>query len=217
MRIDVDLDHRDVEAELAALYGRLRLRGDTLVTLPIFAPRAPGLVFKYREVDGEFYVYAEDAERSVLAGVTVFNRVPEVDIPAGRFVRSPHSRYAREYRSKGVASAVYQWALRAGMCLVSGPRQSEGAFRLWASLARSHELAYVQIKGQRLLFMDPVLAPHSIDKFESRMLLLGVGAWSAMFLTRRGDLRRARMCSIRFVPLQESTGEGRAARYRELP
>ncbi|MCE3270962.1 MAG: hypothetical protein K0S57_1359 [Ramlibacter sp.] len=175
MRIDVDLDHRDVEAELAALYGRLRLRADKLVTLPIFAPRAPELVFKYREVDGEFYVYAEDVERGVLAGCTVFNWVFEVDPRVGRFVRSPHSRYAREYRRKGVANAVYRWALQAGMCLVSGPRQSAGAYRLWTKLGGSYEIAFVQLIDRGLHVVGPVLQGLSSAEFGTRMLLLGAG------------------------------------------
>ena len=137
MRIDVDLEHRDIEAELAALWARLKARGDVLQPLPIFAPRAPELVFRYREVDGEFHVYAVDAGRDVLAGCTVFNRLSEVDAKVGAFLRSPHSRYAHGYRRKGVASAVYRWALQAGMCLVSGPRQSAGAHRLWEKLGRA--------------------------------------------------------------------------------
>lgn len=175
MRVDVDLEHRDIEAELAALYGRLRPRADKLITLPIFAPRAPELVFKYREVDGEFYVYAEDPERGVLAGVTVFNRVPELDARVGRFVRSPHSRYAREYRRKGVASAVYQWALGAGICLVSGPRQSVGAYRLWMKLAVSYQLSFVQLTDRRVLIMDRVLEVFPFAEHQTRMLLLGEG------------------------------------------
>lgn len=176
MRIDVDLDHHDIEAELAALFGRLRARGDKLVTLPIFAPRAPELVFKYREVDGEFYVYAEDAGRGVLAGCTVFNRVQELDARVGRFVRSPHSRYAREYRRKGVASAVYQWALGAGICLVSGPRQSVGAYRLWESLADFNEMKFVFLIDRRLQVMDTTSDRRDLEELEARMLLSGAGS-----------------------------------------
>jgi hypothetical protein len=176
MRIDVDLDHRDMEADLAALYGRLRLRGDTLVTLPIFAPSAPGLVFRYREVDGAFYVYAEDPARGVLAGCTVFNRVAELDAKVGRFVRSPHSRYAREYRRKGVASALYQWALGAGLCLVSGPRQSVGAYRLWESLADFNEMKFVLLIDRRLQLMDTTFDRRDLEELEARMLLSGAGS-----------------------------------------
>jgi hypothetical protein len=175
MRIDVDLDHRDMEAELAALYERLRPRADKLVTLPIFAPRAPELVFKYREVDGEFYVYAEDAERGVLAGVTVFNHVPELDARVERFVRSPHSRYARGYRRKGVATAVYQWALGAGMSLVSGPRQSAGAYRLWSSLARSYESAFVCVRDRKFRVLGSGVERGAFEELGTRMLLIGGG------------------------------------------
>jgi hypothetical protein len=181
MRIDVDLDHRDVEAELAALYGRPRLRSDTLVTLPIFVPRAPELVFKYREVDGEFYVYAEDSERGVLAGCTVFNRVPELNARVGRFVRSPHSRYALAYRRMGVATAIYQWALGAGMSLVSGPRQSVGAYRLWEALGRTYVSVYVRVENRRLQVAGPPREQSAIDDLGARMLLVASGVDAGMF------------------------------------
>lgn len=175
MRVDVDLDHRDIEAELAALRERLQQRGDVLQTLPIFAARAPELVFKYREVDGEFHVYAEDPVRDVLAGCTVFNRVRELDARVGCFVRSPHSRYASAYRRKGIATAVYQWALGAGMGLVSGPRQSVGAYGLWGKLARSHAVTFVRVEAGRLRVMDQGTAPVVVEELETRMLLLGPG------------------------------------------
>jgi hypothetical protein len=181
MRVDVDLEHRDIEAELAALYGRLRPRADKLITLPIFTPRAPELVFKYREVDGEFYVYAEDPARGVLAGVTVFNRVPNLDSGVGCRVRSPHSKYAATYRRKGVASAVYQWALQAGLSLVSGPRHSEGAHRLWRALAESQELCLVRIEDRRLRVTDSPTDGGEMEALETRMML--AGAASRPFMT----------------------------------
>lgn len=175
MRVDVNLDHRDVDAELAALYGRLRPRADKLIPLPIFVPRAPELVFKYREVDGEFYVYAEDPERGVLAGCTVFNRVPDLDPQVGCHVRSPHSRYAREYREKGVAGAVYQWAIGAGMSLVSGPRQSRGAYQLWASLARSNSRVFVRVENRRLRVLGAKMELSEFKELGTRMVLMGQG------------------------------------------
>ena len=175
MRVDVDLDHRNMEAELAALYGRLRLRGDAMQPVPAFAPRAPELVFHCREIDGEFHVYAEDPARNVLAGCTVFNRVFELDAEVGRFVRSPHSRYAPAYQRKGVASAVYQWALQAGMSLVSGPRQSVGAYRLWEALGRSWELLVVSLEGRTLRAIAEGAERQALEVFDTRMMLVGTG------------------------------------------
>ena len=175
MRIDVALDRRDLDAELVRLHARMKARADVLHDVPAIATGVPGLVFRYREVDGEFYVYAEDFSRKALAGCTVFNRVLEVDRRTGRYVRSPHSRYAYEYRKRGVASAVYRWALQAGMCLVSGPRQSPGAYRLWMALARSHELTFVQTDDQRLRIMGPTVNGPAFEAFGTRMLLLGAG------------------------------------------
>jgi hypothetical protein len=173
MRVDVDLSHRDIEAELDALYARLRARGDVMLPVPAFAPRAPELVFKCREIDGEFHVYAEDPLRNVLAGCTVFNRVFELDPEVGRFVRSPHSRYAPAYQRRGVATAVYQWALQAGMCLVSGPRQSEGAYRLWEALGRESELLVVSLEGRDFRVLMEEVDEQVPQVLGTRMMLVG--------------------------------------------
>jgi hypothetical protein len=175
MRVDVDLGHRNVEAELAALYARLRLRAEAMQPVPAYAPRAPELVFHCREIDGEFHVYAEDPARNVLAGCTVFNRVFELDAEVGRFVRSPHSRYAPAYQRKGVATAVYQWALQAGMSLVSGPRQSVGAYRLWEALGRSWELVVVSLEGRDLRVIAEGMEREALEVFDTRMMLVGTG------------------------------------------
>jgi hypothetical protein len=175
MRIDVSLDHRDMATELAQLWDRLRERTDKLQGLPAIRTALPELAFHYREVDGEFHVYAEDTARDVLAGCTVFNRVFEVDRRTDAYVRSPHSRYASAYRGQGVASAVYRWALQAGMCLVSGPRQSPGAHRLWMALARSHPLAFIELQQRRLRILGTALAPAELESYDTRLLLLGAG------------------------------------------
>lgn len=175
MRVDVDLAHRDVEAELAALHARMQRPADRLHGLPAIATALPGLVLRYREANGEFYVYVEDRSRDALAGCTVFNRVFELDRQAGRHVRSPHSRYAAAYQRRGVASAVYTWALEAGLCLLTGPRQSPGAYRLWMALARSHELAFVRTCGKRLQILGTRVETSLFEEFDTRMLLLGSG------------------------------------------
>lgn len=181
MRIDVALDHRDIDAELAGLYARMQRPADVLHGLPALATPLPGLVFRYREADGEFYIYVEDPSRGRLAGCTVFNRVFEVEQQVARHLRSPHSRYAQGYRRRGVATAVYQWALDSGMCLVSGPRQSVGAFRLWVSLAGRHELLVVHARDKRLRVVQERLDRSAFEAFDTRMLLLGAGWTAASF------------------------------------
>jgi hypothetical protein len=177
MRIDVALDHRELDAELAALHARMQLPGDALHAMAALPSGLPDLVFRYREVDGEFYLYVEDIAREALAGCTVFNRPSEVDRRAARYFRSPHSRYASAYRRRGIASAVYRWALDAGMCLVSGPRQSPAAHGLWKSLARSHALSFLQIRDKRLHLLGGQVEPSAFEAFNTRMLLLG-GGWT---------------------------------------
>jgi len=175
MRIDVALAHRDLEAELAVLHARMARPGDALHGLPAIATASPDLALRYREADGEFYVYVEDTACGVLAGCTVFNRVFEVDRRAACFVRSPHSRYATAYQRRGVASAVYTWALGTGLCLVSGPRQSPGAHGLWRALARTHELAFVETRERRLRILGARGGPSAFEDLDTRMLLLGAG------------------------------------------
>jgi hypothetical protein len=194
MRIDVDLGHRDLDAELATLHARMQRPADALHGLPAIATTLPGLVCRYREADGEFHVYVEDPARGVLAGCTVFNRVFEVDRQAGRYLRSPHSRYAAGYRLRGVASAVYRWALGTGLCLVSGPRQSPGAYRLWTSLARTHELTFVDTRGGQLRILGRRVDRRAFDEFDTRMMLLGAG-WTPERLASvtRGPAREAHL------------------------
>ena len=184
MRIDVQLEHRDMDAELAALRARLGGRQEALRRLPALAAGAPQFDFSLREADGEFHVYVEDGARGVLAGCTVFHRVAGLDREAGRHVRSPHSRYAAAYRGQGLASAVYRWALAAGLCLVSGPRQSPAAHRLWLALARSHELAFVRPRDGRLQTLGFRVDASVFQEFDTRMMLLGAGR-----TLREGDCR----------------------------
>lgn len=184
MRIDVSLEHRDLEAELAGLHDRMRRPGDVLHGLPAIPAPLPDLVFRYRETDGDFYIYVEDSAHHVLAGCTVFSRVAEVDRSVGRSLRSPHSRYAAGYRRRGIASAVYRWALASGLCLISGPRQSPAAHRLWMALARTHELAYVRMQGKRLQVMGAQVEESALEDLDTRMVLLGAG-WT---LRRFGKL-----------------------------
>lgn len=175
MRIDVTLAHRDLDGELARLQARMRTPGDALHGLQKIPATLPGFVFRYREVAGEFYLYVEDAADGTLAGCTVFNRAFEVERRAQCCLRSPHSRYGTGYQRRGLASAVYTWALQAGLCLVSGPRQSLGAHRLWRSLGEAHELLFVQITDRKLECLGTQVPEAAFHAFDTRMVLLGAG------------------------------------------
>jgi GNAT superfamily N-acetyltransferase len=175
LRIDVHHHPDDIEAELAALHRRLNTPGDCLHGIDTLPALRPGLVFHYREADGEHYVYVEDPARGVLAGYTVFNRLIEVNRRADRHLRSPHSRYAPSYQRRGIASAVYEWALARGFCLVSGARQSVGAHALWCALARRHSFGYLDIRAQRIRHLGSEVDPVTRDDLHTRMILLGQG------------------------------------------
>lgn len=92
LRVDVD-PSEERGAPLAALYARMRRRGDRLHGLPTFRLHDPRFMVHVRSVGGELHAYVEDVQRQCLAGCTVFNRLAEVDRRADRHLRSPHSRY----------------------------------------------------------------------------------------------------------------------------
>lgn len=177
LRIDVRLHPDDVDAELEKLYRRLHSPGDCLYGISGWAGPGPGFLFRHRQVDGEHYVYVEDIAHRRLAGFTVFNRLPDLSRQADPHLRAPHSRYGTRYQRRGIASAVYLWALSTGMCLISGPRQSKGAHALWNALARDHELRYVELRDKQLRFLESRVEQDTLDDFHTRMVLMGRG-WS---------------------------------------
>lgn len=190
LRIDVNQPDDSIEAELDILHGRLHRPGDALHTCSRLPDLLPGLVFHHREADGEHYVYVEDVAHGRLAGYTVFNRLIEVDRRTDRHVRSPHSKYAPAYQSRGIASAVYDWALGCGVCLVSGARQSAGAHALWHALARRHSLRWVALRAKRMHDLGASIPSAQAAELDTRMILLGHG-WTDTRLRSLGLLHPA--------------------------
>lgn len=177
LRVDVQLRPDDLDAELEKLHRRIDSPGDPLHRMVSIPSPLPGLVFRYRKADGEHYVYVQDVVRRRLAGYTVFNRLVELDRRADRYLRGPHSRYASDYQRRGIATAVYEWALNSGLCLISGPRQSEGAHALWMALSQRHPLCFVHLRDKVLSLLGDKVEGAVISDFHTRMLLLGKG-WS---------------------------------------
>ncbi|MOA40680.1 hypothetical protein D3C78_1625770 [compost metagenome] len=114
----------------------------------------------------------------------MFNRLIEVGRRADPYVRAPHSKYAEPYQGMGLATAVYRWGLDAGLCIISGARQSAGAHRLWMRLARDYELGYVGVRRKQLSYLGTSVRPGVLEDLHTRMILLGKG-WSL------GDYMRA--------------------------
>lgn len=175
LRIDVQRDPANLQAELDAIERRLHRKGDALHGLPMLDIRRPGFVFRHREADGEHYVYVEDIAQKRLAGYTVFNRLVEVDRRADRHLRAPHSRYAPDYQRCGLATAVYEWWLAAGRSLITGARQSPAANALWHSLARRHALFYVRLEDKRLRCLGDQVDEATRGDLHTRMILVGRG------------------------------------------
>ncbi|CAB3868178.1 N-acetyltransferase [Achromobacter deleyi] len=175
LRIDVNHAPQEVDKELDAIYDRMNRPSDRLHGLREVRTDIPGLVLRHREADGEYYVYVVDVRRGRLAGYTVFNRLIEVGRRADPYVRAPHSKYAAPYQGMGLATAVYRWGLDAGLCIMSGARQSPAAHRLWLGLARDYELGYADLRRKRLGYLGRTVAPTVLADLHTRMFLLGRG------------------------------------------
>jgi hypothetical protein len=191
LRIDVDfqMPGRPVADELARLNERLRTPGDALHGLPR-APLGDGrFELRWREDDGELFVYVMEVAARRLAGTTVFNRLVELNRRADRHLRSPHSRYGDAYRRRGLASAVYRWQLDAGQCLISGARQSPGAHALWRSLGQHYAWGYVTIEPDKSLRWLGTSVPEAVQNaLHTRLVMLGRG-WTLARLAQSTGLR----------------------------
>ena len=188
LRVDVELRPEELNSGLNDLYKRLNTPGSPLYGIAVIGSPGPGLVFRYREADGEHYLYVEDVVRGQLAGYTVFNRLIEVGRRADPHLRAPHSKYAPDYQGRGIATAVYEWGLSQGMCLISGARQSTGAHGLWRALARAHELHHVHVERKTLRHLPSKPANEVDDDLHTRMLLLGKG-WTLPRLMQATGMR----------------------------
>ncbi|MGH8790054.1 MAG: N-acetyltransferase [Cupriavidus necator] len=186
LRIDVELAPGDIERELGALHDRIGQPGDRLHAMPVLPTGAPGLRLRYREADGEYYVYVEDVMQRRLAGYTVFNRLIEVGRRADPWVRAPHTKFAPAYQRRGLARALYCWALDGGLCLVSGARQSAGANALWQALAADYPMGYVDLRHKTLTWLGQAVDAPVREGLHTRMLLLGHGWTLDAFMARTG-------------------------------
>jgi len=173
---------------LAAVHARMRGNAHRLAALHVPGLGDPDLRLRWREADGEHFVYAEDIRRGRLAGYTVFNRLVELHRQADRHVRSPHSLYHPDYQRRGLATAIYRWALGRGICLMSGARQSPGAHALWLRLSRQCEAGFVDLRHRRLRYLGPAVTDAALAELSTRMFLLGEGWTLARF---RGETRMA--------------------------
>lgn len=199
LRIDVDPGSWKLDNELDSLYSRITRPGDRLHDMPEVKTEIPGLVLRYREADGEFYVYLVDQARGRLAGYTVFNRLVEVGRRADPYLRAPHSKYDQPYQRRGLAAAVYQWALEAGQCLITGARQSGAARALWQSLARHYESGYVDVRRKTLTHLGPQVAETVLHDLHTRMVLLGRG-WTWDTLAGAAGIRMPDATLLRHEP-----------------
>ena len=186
LRIDVHQGPKRLDGEIRSIYDRIRTPGDRLHGMPRITLDDPELVIRHREADGEFYVYVEDIRRRQLAGYTVFNRLIEVQRRADRYVRAPHSKYDLQYQRRGLASAIYRWGLDAGLCLLTGARQSPAAHALWHKLAANYPLGYVDLRDKTLTYLGSEVSPQVLGELHTRMLLLGRGWTLGKFTAATG-------------------------------
>ncbi|ABI90951.1 conserved hypothetical protein [Burkholderia ambifaria AMMD] len=200
MRIDVQHSQHDIDDELDTLHARLHHPGHRLHGLPAVALGDSGLIVRHREADGEYFLYIEDPSARQLAGYTIFNRLPELPRRADRYLRAPHTRLRGSAQRKGLATTLYRWALDAGLCLISGARQSVGAAQLWATLAHEYRHGFVDVEGRALRYLGEAVADHVHGALHTRRLLLGNG-WTLGELARATgmtDVAGARCQDARF-------------------
>ncbi|MBU9210611.1 acetyltransferase [Burkholderia multivorans] len=190
MRIDVQHAQHDIDDELDALYARLHERGHRLHGLPAVALGDSGLIVRHREADGEYFLYVENPAARELAGYTVFNRLPEIPRRSDRHLRAPHTRLRGSMQRRGLATALYRWALDAGQCLISGARQSVGAAQLWNALAHEYRHGFVDVEGRALRYLGEAVATQVHDALHTRRLLLGRG-WTLDELARATAMTNA--------------------------
>lgn len=186
LRIDVALSPEEVERDLASLHARMHRPGDALHALPLLPIAYPGLQCRYREADGEHYIYVEDRQQNRLAGVTVFNRLIELSRTQDPHLRATHSRYARDYQRRGIATAIYRWWLDGGHCLISGARQSVAAHALWHKLAGSYALFYIHLRDKHLTYLGQKVTHRTLEDLHTRMILLGRGGNLGEFTQKTG-------------------------------
>lgn len=186
LRIDVHHGPKRLDGEISSIYDRIQTPGDRLHGIPRIALDDPELVIRHREADGEFYVYVEDIRRRQLAGYTVFNRLIEVHRRADRYVRAPHSKYDPQYQRRGLATAIYRWGLDAGLCMLTGARQSPAAHALWHKLAANYTLGYVDLRDKTLTYLGHEVSPQVLGELHTRMLLLGRGWTLGKFTAATG-------------------------------
>ncbi|EGD03706.1 hypothetical protein B1M_15123, partial [Burkholderia sp. TJI49] len=170
MRIDVQHSQRDIDDELDALYARLHQPDHRLHGLPAVALGRSGLIVRHREADGEYFLYVENPAARELAGYTVFNRLPEIPRRADRYLRAPHTRLRGSAQRRGVATTLYRWGLDAGLCLISGARQSVGAAQLWGALAHDYRHGFVDVEGRALRYLGATVPDHVHDALHTRRL-----------------------------------------------
>jgi GNAT superfamily N-acetyltransferase len=181
LRVDVDPAKARPADTLVSVHERLRAMGPRLRDMPGLALAPDHLRARLREADGELYVYIEDLRSDRLVGYTVFNRLIELDRRADRHIRAPHSQYDAAYQRRGLASAVYRWALGRGICLMSGARQSPGAHALWQRLGCDREAGFADLRGKRLAYLGREVPADTLADLHTRMFLLGEGWTLARF------------------------------------
>lgn len=178
MRIDVDRGGTRLETELDALYPHCLKNAAVDGTIFLPSLNETPLSRYRRTADGETFLYIEDPEQRWLAGNVTLNRVIGLDRKLDRFIRSPHSRFREPYQRQGLATRLYLEALNAGLCLLSGARQSPGALQLWRSLSEHYPLHHVQLQGKQLVDLGRSIEWKTFEDLHTRLLLCGAG-WSA--------------------------------------
>ena len=85
-----------------------------------------------------------------------------------------HTRLRGSAQRKGRDDAV-SLGVDAGLCLISGARQSVGAAQLWTALAQDYRHGFVDIDGRALRYLGETVADDVHGALHTRRLMLGHG------------------------------------------
>lgn len=173
LRVDVFLPEDKVQSELDGLNQRReRLLGDAQL-LPQLSGLPTQLQVHVRQADGEFFVYVVDRYTGSIVAYVTLNRLIEINRRADALFRSPHTKVAKGYRRRGIASAVYRWWLDSGRSLMTGARQSPAARGLWLHMSREYQLTHVRLERKEVHELGNDLSSHELDQLNTRAVLLG--------------------------------------------
>lgn len=123
---------------------------------------------------GDFIILVIDDSVTKIAGAVTLENWPSFSRVRSPF-KTPHSMFDPAYAGKGLATLVYTWLLKSGLCLISGEFQTQGANRLWAKLASNWPWFLIKQEASSYSYLGQEVSKGVALSRKSRIVLLGKG------------------------------------------